>query len=57
MFGLLYVRTPVTGTAMVYPEESEAKQGRLLVFRYSCGDQTGPQLQLVHEKEIKGWFF
>lgn len=27
----------VVGTALVYPEESEAKTGRIIVFQY-CGD-------------------
>jgi len=27
----------VVGTAMVYPEEAEPKQGRILVFHYADG--------------------
>uniref|UniRef100_A0A4W3I875 DNA damage-binding protein 1 n=1 Tax=Callorhinchus milii TaxID=7868 RepID=A0A4W3I875_CALMI len=37
------------GTAMVYPEEAEPKQGRIIVFQYSDG-----KLQTVAEKEVKG---
>ncbi|XP_078271020.1 DNA damage-binding protein 1-like [Rhinoraja longicauda] len=39
----------VVGTAMVYPEEAEPKQGRIIVFQYSDG-----KLQTVAEKEVKG---
>lgn len=39
----------IVGTAMVYPEEAEPKQGRIVVFQYSDGKwarcpQTGPRL-------------
>lgn len=34
---------------MVYPEEAEPKQGRIVVFQYSDG-----KLQTVAEKEVKG---
>ncbi|KAG5270348.1 hypothetical protein AALO_G00191640 [Alosa alosa] len=39
----------VVGTAMVYPEEAEPKQGRIIVFHYTDG-----KLQTVAEKEVKG---
>ncbi|XP_016055975.1 PREDICTED: DNA damage-binding protein 1 isoform X2 [Miniopterus natalensis] len=39
----------IVGTAMVYPEEAEPKQGRIVVFQYSDG-----KLQTVAEKEVKG---
>ncbi|ELU03057.1 hypothetical protein CAPTEDRAFT_148808 [Capitella teleta] len=39
----------VVGTAMVYPEEAEPKQGRIIVFRFHDG-----KLTQVAEKEIKG---
>lgn len=29
----------IVGTAMVYPEEAEPKQGRIIVFHYSDGKQ------------------
>lgn len=28
----------IVGTAMVYPEEAEPKQGRIVVFQYSDGE-------------------
>ncbi|XP_064634746.1 DNA damage-binding protein 1-like [Lineus longissimus] len=39
----------VVGTAMVYPEEAEPKQGRIVIFHYNEG-----KLSQVAEKEIKG---
>ncbi|KAK1784941.1 hypothetical protein P4O66_018374 [Electrophorus voltai] len=39
----------IVGTAMVYPEEAEPKQGRIIVFHY-----TDSKLQTVAEKEVKG---
>lgn len=42
----------VVGTAFVYPEESEPKQGRILVFKYTEG-----KLILVAQKEVKGAVF
>ncbi|KAM9409279.1 DNA damage-binding protein 1 [Pholidichthys leucotaenia] len=39
----------IVGTAMVYPEESEPKQGRIVIFHYTDG-----KLQAVAEKEVKG---
>ncbi|XP_061415888.1 DNA damage-binding protein 1 [Lethenteron reissneri] len=39
----------VVGTAMVYPEEAEPKQGRIAIFHYTDG-----KLQTVAEKEVKG---
>ena len=30
----------IVGTAMVYPEEAEPKQGRIIVFHYTDGEQT-----------------
>ncbi|KAH0621079.1 hypothetical protein JD844_022103, partial [Phrynosoma platyrhinos] len=39
----------IVGTAMVYPDEAEPKQGRIVVFHYSDG-----KLQTVAEKEVKG---
>ena len=30
----------IVGTAMVYPEEAEPKQGRIVVFQYSDGKWT-----------------
>ncbi|XP_035674429.1 DNA damage-binding protein 1-like isoform X1 [Branchiostoma floridae] len=39
----------IIGTAMVYPEESEPKSGRIIVFQYTDG-----KLQQVAEKEVKG---
>ncbi|XP_071974589.1 DNA damage-binding protein 1 [Engystomops pustulosus] len=39
----------IVGTAMVYPDEAEPKQGRIVVFQYSDG-----KLQTVAEKEVKG---
>lgn len=32
----------IVGTAMVYPEEAEPKQGRIVVFQYSDGKWTRP---------------
>lgn len=31
----------IVGTAMVYPEEAEPKQGRIIVFHYTDGQQSG----------------
>ncbi len=31
----------VLGTALIYPDESEAKQGRLIVFQCLTGQETG----------------
>ncbi|KAJ6654120.1 hypothetical protein lerEdw1_007388 [Lerista edwardsae] len=39
----------IVGTAMVYPDEAEPKQGRIVVFHYSDG-----KLQSLAEKEVKG---
>ncbi|KAM7405797.1 hypothetical protein PAMP_000224 [Pampus punctatissimus] len=39
----------IVGTSMVYPEEAEPKQGRIIVFHYTDG-----KLQTVAEKEVKG---
>ncbi|CAN9506633.1 unnamed protein product [Ophioblennius macclurei] len=39
----------IVGTAMLYPEEAEPKQGRIIVFHYTDG-----KLQTVAEKEVKG---
>ncbi|XP_071542214.1 DNA damage-binding protein 1 [Panulirus ornatus] len=39
----------VVGTALVNPEESESKQGRIILFSFAEG-----KLQQVAEKEIKG---
>lgn len=39
----------IVGTALVNPEESEPKQGRILMFQYQDG-----KLHQVAEKEIKG---
>ncbi|XP_063230961.1 DNA damage-binding protein 1 [Bacillus rossius redtenbacheri] len=39
----------VVGTALVNPEESESKQGRILIFHYHDN-----KLQQIAEKEIKG---
>ena len=39
----------VVGTAFVNPEESEPKQGRIIMFLYQDG-----KLQQIAEKEIKG---
>lgn len=39
----------IVGTALVNPEESEPKQGRIIMFLYQDG-----KLQQVAEKEIKG---
>ena len=39
----------VVGTALVNPEESEPKHGRILIFQYQDN-----KLTQVHEKEIKG---
>nr|CAG4643697.1 EOG090X00HD [Lepidurus arcticus] len=39
----------VVGTAMVVPEESEPKQGRLILFQWADG-----KLSTVAEKEVKG---
>ncbi|XP_068599579.1 DNA damage-binding protein 1 [Brachionichthys hirsutus] len=39
----------IVGTAMVYPDEAEPKQGRIIVFHYTDG-----KLQTVAEKEVKG---
>lgn len=39
----------VMGTALVNPEESEPKQGRILIFHFNDG-----KLTQVAEKEIKG---
>src|SRR5215469_13970508 len=39
----------IDGTALVNPEESEPKQGRILMFQYQDG-----KLHQVAEKEIKG---
>lgn len=34
----------IVGTAMVYPEEAEPKQGRIVVFQYSDGKRHSLQL-------------
>jgi len=39
----------VVGTATVIPDESEPKQGRIIIFQYIDG-----KLQQVAEKEIRG---
>jgi len=39
----------IMGTAFVYPEEAEPKQGRILMFQYADG-----KLTQVAEKEIRG---
>lgn len=39
----------IIGTALVNPEESEPKQGRIIIFHYQDG-----KLNQVAEKEIKG---
>jgi len=39
----------VVGTAMVVPDESEPKQGRIVIFQYADG-----KLQQVAEKEVRG---
>ncbi|CAH1785310.1 unnamed protein product [Owenia fusiformis] len=39
----------IVGTAMVYPEEAEPKQGRIILFHWNEG-----KLTQVAEKEIKG---
>lgn len=39
----------VIGTALVNPEESEAKVGRIIMFQYDEG-----KLTTVAEKEVKG---
>lgn len=39
----------VVGTATVIPDESEPKQGRIIIFQYVDG-----KLQQVGEKEIRG---
>ena len=39
----------VVGTALMNPEDSEPKQGRLILFQWSEG-----KLQVVAEKEVKG---
>lgn len=39
----------VVGTALVNPEESEPKQGRILIFHFDDG-----KLTQVTEKEVKG---
>jgi DNA damage-binding protein 1 len=39
----------IVGTALVNPEESEPKQGRIILFQYQDG-----KLHQVAEKEIKG---
>lgn len=41
----------IVGTAMVYPEEAEPKQGRIVVFQYSDGKWTW---SLAFEK-FKNW--
>lgn len=37
----------IVGTAMVYPEEAEPKQGRIIVFHYTDGKY--PQPYLIHK--------
>lgn len=47
----------IVGTAIVHPEESESKQGRLIVFQYVKGGpdhSAGGKLQTVAERELKG---
>ena len=39
----------VVGTATVIPDESEPKQGRVIIFQYAEG-----KLQQVAEKEVRG---
>ena len=41
----------IVGTAMVYPEEAEPKQGRLVVFQYSDGKWT----QSLAFEKFKNW--
>ncbi|KAK6052443.1 CPSF A subunit region [Cooperia oncophora] len=43
----------VVGTALVYSDETESKNGRLLVFESGKGSER-THLRLVHEKEIRG---
>lgn len=42
---------------MVYPEESESKSGRLIVFQYVTGGpdhSAGGKLLIIAERELKG---
>lgn len=39
----------IVGTAIIYPEEAEPKQGRLIIFHYTDG-----KLTQIADKEIKG---
>jgi DNA damage-binding protein 1 len=39
----------VVGTAIVIPDESEPKQGRIVIFQYVDG-----KLQQIAEKEVRG---
>lgn len=39
----------VVGTATVIPDESEPKQGRIIIFQYSEG-----KLQQIAEKDVRG---
>lgn len=41
----------IVGTAMVYPEEAEPKQGRIVVFQYSDGEW--PRLLLL-KADVRG---
>lgn len=41
----------IVGTAMVYPEEAEPKQGRIVVFQYSDGKWT----QSLAFEKFKNW--
>ncbi|KIH54852.1 CPSF A subunit region, partial [Ancylostoma duodenale] len=43
----------IVGTALVYSDETESKNGRLLVFESGKGSER-THLRLVHEKEIRG---
>ncbi|PAV57341.1 hypothetical protein WR25_13738 isoform B [Diploscapter pachys] len=45
----------IVGTAFVYPDETEAKSGRIIVFRASADDKS--KLTLESEKEVKGCAF
>uniref|UniRef100_A0A0K0DAZ2 DNA damage-binding protein 1 n=1 Tax=Angiostrongylus cantonensis TaxID=6313 RepID=A0A0K0DAZ2_ANGCA len=43
----------IVGTALVYSDETESKNGRILVFESGKGSER-THLRLVHEKEIRG---
>lgn len=46
----------IVGTAMVYPEEAEPKQGRIVVFQYSDGEWAqSPAFEIIEILGKQAW--